>query len=68
MKSQRPELLVGWDCPGEEDLGRPTLDYAKQLLAPLRAHRIRPSDMFCILFCHRNIVIDLETRLIIENI
>ena len=32
VKSQRPEILVGWDAPGEEDLGKPTLDYAKQLL------------------------------------
>ena len=55
VKSQRPDILVGWDAPGEEDrtrgirmwlthprsiqtrdqledAGRPTLDYARQLL------------------------------------
>ncbi|CAK9077316.1 unnamed protein product [Durusdinium trenchii] len=32
VKAQRPDLLVGWDAPGEEDAGHPTLDYARQLL------------------------------------
>ncbi|CAJ1400983.1 unnamed protein product [Effrenium voratum] len=32
VRKQRPDLLVGWDAPGEEDAGRPTLDYARQLL------------------------------------
>lgn len=32
VKAQRPDILVGWDAPGEEDAGHPTLDYAKQLL------------------------------------
>lgn len=36
MKAQRPDLLVGWDAPGEEDAGHPTLDYARQLLAAWR--------------------------------
>lgn len=32
VKKQRPDFIVGWDAPGEEDIGRPTLDYASELL------------------------------------
>jgi len=45
VKAQRPDAIVGWDAPGEEDKGRPTLDYAAQLLQIANMSRQYGVDM-----------------------